>query len=266
MGLTRKTVLKRLETINLAKWGDLKKIDERVDFSERYVKASKKADSGDNIRSAMSLLIFELWGIPSTKISRQTIMKNARAAAKEYIQIPKDMQFEYSWLGDLWSLMLIASLQDDDADLVQFSNCFKIEPQRGPMSFREGTLKPILYGVANMFRDEKFDNVEELTKSMRHYKVPRLLNSALDGIRKRDAKKAFADLIAAALDHAKRTNAVRFKYSNPSESDIVDKGSSLLWNVAELQGLHPPAIPPEIRPFMVIRQTLGLPPVSTVND
>ncbi len=266
MGLTRKTVLKRLEYINLAKWGDLKKIDERVDFSERYVKATKKANPVDNIRSAMSLLIFELWGVPSTKISREAAIKNALVAGKEYMRLPKDMQFEYSWLGDLWSLMVIASLERDDAELNRFSNCFKIEPQQGPMSFREGTLKPILYDVANMYRDEKFDNVEVLRKSMRFYKVPRLLNSALDGIRTRNAKKAFDDLIAAALDHAKRTNAFRFKYSNPGAEDIVDKGSSLLWNVAELRGLHPPAIPPEIRPFMVIRQTLGIPPVNTVND
>ena len=266
----RKTTLKQLEHINLSGWGHLNKVDEIVRNVAEEIK-SRRAKPGDKISAAATLAVFEIWGIPSTEVTLETAFEKALSAGEEYTSTPgiapwtKRHRDEY-WLHKVLSLMVVASLQNDDTALTRFSNWFKVENY----SYGEPYYiahQPILYYVADMFRKKKFASYEKLNKFLASCRVkePPLLMSALEGIRSMDSKKAFNDLITAVTDHAQRANIGIPRGALLNVCDIVAMYPSLLWNVAELRGLQPPSIPPEIRPFMLTRQTLGLPPIQAAK-
>ncbi|MCU0721073.1 MAG: hypothetical protein MUC83_15290 [Pirellula sp.] len=258
---TRKSILQRLDHINLGSWSvvnDLD-IDDRIRSNEKILK-SKKFSTDSKISSALYLTIYQLWGIPSKKFSLEEVFEITLEAGKEFITKPHEI-----WLSNLMTVMLIASLQPDDTELIHFSNWFKVE-KHALGDLPEIAFLPILYQVADIFRARKFRSFEKLDKYLEKWrvKVPPMLLTALEGIRKMDSKKTFDTLLAASLDHATRTNIALPKNRVINECYAVAIYPSLLWNVAELRGLEPPTMPPEIRPFMLTRQTLGLPPIQPV--
>jgi hypothetical protein len=219
----------------------------------------------------MDLMICQLWGVPSKKLSLEKVNEIAVEAGKEYTLTPgvapgSNCPHDEFWLPQMSSLMVIASLQEDDAELTRCSNWFKVEEY----SYGEEddvAFQTILYHVANIFRDRKFRSFAKLEKFLElcRVKVPPLLMSALESIRSGNSKKTSETLLAAALDHAKKTNTRLSQGQLLHPHDIVALYLSLLWNVAEHRRLKPPTIPPEVRPFLLTRQTLGFPPIQSAK-
>jgi hypothetical protein len=270
--VTRKTILKRLEHINLAGWSSfIKNVDKWIESNENELKSRKKGPryASMKITRSLDLIVYHLWGVPSEKFPLEKAFEIALEAGQEYTATPglapgTNRPRDESWLSEMSTLMVIASLQKDDADLTQFSNWFTVDDHAFGDPY-EISFQPILYHVANFFRDRKIRSFEKLNKFLATWRVkePPLLMSALEGIQSRNLKKTYDDLIAASIDHAKRANVVLAKDQVNNFHNLVAMYPSLLWNVAELRGLEPPTMPPEIRPFMLTRQTLGLPPIQT---
>jgi hypothetical protein len=268
--VNRKTILKQLEHINLSGWAHFKQIDTMFPILEKEM-ISKKERPQTKIGTGTILTIYQLWGVPSEKLSLDKVFEIVVGAGREYTCTPgvapgSNCPQDVNWMYTMPSLMLIVSLQEDHVELARLSNWFKVEKH----SYGEPSQiahQPILYNVADMFRKKKFTSYEKLNKflTLCRVKEPPLLMSALEGIRVMDSNKTFDNLITAARDHARRTNIGIPQHSVLSLSNIVALYPSLLWNVAELRGLQPPSIPPEIRPFMLTRQTLGLPPIQVVK-
>jgi hypothetical protein len=276
MGLTRKTILKRLEHISLSSWYALKFVDEGVGLREKnyfsaQVQPNYRWQMGQDphpaslIDDCLLFLCFQLWGVASSKVSLEDVLTFAPVAGREYIK-PVCQRHEDIWLDHMLSLMVICSLRKDDFELIRFSKWFRIKNLQTVGTKEQMALQPILYYVADMFRKEKFESYEPLKECQAHFRVkaPPALVAALEGIRSLDAKKTFDNLTTAALDHAKRTN-IALTQRPICQQDILAMYASLLWNVAELRGLCPPSVRPEIRPFMLIRQTLGIPSIHTVD-
>lgn len=168
MGLTRKTILKRLEHINLSGWHALKDVDQGLGFFEDDVRNSPFPDA--KIEGCLSILIYKLWGVPSLEVSLDEALEVAPAAGKEYLK-PAYQRHQDIWLNKMLSLMLICSLQENISDLVRFSNWFRIKKLQ-PVGTREQMAhQPILYYVADMYRKEKFENFELLQECQAHFRV-----------------------------------------------------------------------------------------------
>ena len=272
--VSRKTILKQLEHINLSEWAIfIKNIDKWIESAENELKSRKKGPryASMKIMRSLDLIVYHLWGVPSAKLSLEKAFEIALEAGQEYTTTPglapgSNRPRDESWLSEMSTLMVLASLQNDDANLIHFSNWFTVKDHAFGDLY-EISFQPILYHVANFFRDRKIRSFEKLNKFLATWRVkePPLLMSVLEGIRSRNSKKAFDDLIAASIDHAKRANVVLAKDRVSSFHNLLAIYPSLLWNVAELRGLQPPTMPPEIRPFMVTRQTLGLPPINAIQ-
>lgn len=264
MESNRVTALRQLKHIYLSSWHMLEKVEIGLISNERKI----LTDHHPSIRisSSICLLALHLWGVPGSQVSVKDILRLAPAFGRQYLKVDREWN-EVIWLDDMMTLMIISSLQKDDAELVHFSKWFKIKRLQDVGREEEMAHQPILYYVADLFREKKFASYEPLKECQANYRVkdPPLLVAALEEMKAGKAKKTFENLIAAALDHAKRAN-LALKQRPIGEINILAMYPSLLWNVAELRGMHPPTMPPEIRPFMLTRQTLGLPPIQAVKS
>jgi hypothetical protein len=197
MRLVRKAILKRLEHINLSSWHALKFVDQGLGFFEQDFFAARRAppnfkapwDKEKNphpcwiIDGCFSLFVYQLWRVPSSKISVQDVLALALAAGRGYIK-PACQRHEAIWLNHMLSLMLLCSLKKDDSELIRFSKWFRIKNLQPIGTQEQIAHQPILYYVADLFRTEKFESYEPLKECQAHFRVkdPPALVAALDGI------------------------------------------------------------------------------------
>ena len=222
--VTRKTLLKRLEHINLATWIPLNDIDEIIGSCEHELRFRKPGPSyaatSGKIFDALYLTITQLWGVPSTKFSLEKVFEIALQTGREFISMDKPC-----WLDTMTSLMLIASLRADDTELTSFSNWFKVE-KYSLGDLPEISYQPILYQVADIFRRKKFRSFEKLNKYNETWRIkpPQMLMSAVEGIRKMESKTTFDNLLAAragSCEAFQYSLIKRFAYASTRNSGHV---------------------------------------------
>jgi hypothetical protein len=163
---------------------------------------------------------------------------------------------ELRWFGVLPNLLLLGGLtgrwQDVERICSWFDASIEMEYQAGQL---EDEYMQLFLGIASNLRAQPMPGVQELLAKVRtsRTKRPRLLCAAWEAAINKD-QKTFDKALKESVAHFLKTGAADV----PNPNFWVALDPSLVWLIAERNGLSFPKLPEKVDAAIVRRQTIGL--------
>lgn len=258
---SRYSILKNLEGIHLHQLKWLRGIDSHVASSEKGVRTRKFLWRA--FPYLFSIVAYKLWQAPSKIVTVDWVLTKLNLVVPQYCKKERRSCISLSTVQDV---MMLCSLKEDEKLLKRFATWHKTSALRVFGDAFDMARQHALHQIATLYvtlPDEKTKNLKLLMSDFRVKPFGPIME-AIELCRSGAEQRLFEVLLQSAAEHRKRINA---KLGKPgfdgSFTDIIAIPESILWNIGCLRGFTPPVVPMELRPFLMTRQNLGLPPLDS---